>query len=174
MINIYISYTLDRWSRDLNTDFTLNNCLFGSVKLTKNAGSDKYKYSVYGIGFDSRSKISFTNESMRKNDIIFGVGMSSSVHIDNKKKDNLVLGEGPTQELDDTILAAEPLDPINFTQLNKRFVLSIYYNGRNNFLVVTAAKIYEFKAKNSEIKDHALCLDNISKDFTIGNIKKQY
>ena len=39
-INPNISYTLDQWSRDLNTDFTLGNCLFGSVKLTKNADPD--------------------------------------------------------------------------------------------------------------------------------------
>ena len=41
LINLYISYELDSWSRDLNTDFTLNNFLFGSVKSTKNAESDQ-------------------------------------------------------------------------------------------------------------------------------------
>ena len=41
LINLYISYALDSWSRDLNTDFTLNNFLFGSVKSTKNAESDQ-------------------------------------------------------------------------------------------------------------------------------------
>ena len=44
-INLYISYTLDWWSRDLTTHSILGNCLFGSVKLTKNADSDKYKCS---------------------------------------------------------------------------------------------------------------------------------
>ena len=33
-INLNISYMLNPWLRNLNTDFTLNNCLFGSVKLT--------------------------------------------------------------------------------------------------------------------------------------------
>ena len=51
---------------NLNPDFTLNNCLFGSVKLTKNADLDKYKYRGYGIGFDSRSEFSFTDGSMGK------------------------------------------------------------------------------------------------------------
>ena len=46
MINF--SYTLGPQLRNLNTDFTLGNCLFGSVKLTKNADPDKYKYSHYG------------------------------------------------------------------------------------------------------------------------------
>ena len=42
--------------------------------------------------------------------------MSSSVHIDNKGKDILILGKGPTQELDGTTFTAEPLYTINFTQ----------------------------------------------------------
>ena len=51
-------------------------------------------------------------------------------------------------------------------------VLSLHYNGRNSFLFVNATKVYQFKAKNSEIKDYALCLGNVSKDFTINNMKK--
>ena len=51
---LHISYKLNPQLRNLRRDFTLNNCLFGSVKLTKNADLDKYKYSRYGIGFDSR------------------------------------------------------------------------------------------------------------------------
>ena len=45
------------WLRNLNTDFALDNCLFGSVKLIKNADPDKHKYSGCSIGFDSRSKL---------------------------------------------------------------------------------------------------------------------
>ena len=48
-INLYISYTLTPWLRNSNADFTLNNCLFGSLKLTKNADPDEYKYSGCGI-----------------------------------------------------------------------------------------------------------------------------
>ena len=76
IINLYVSYTLDWWSRDLNTDFTLNNCLFRPVTLTKNADPDKYKYSGYGIGFDYRSEFSFTDGSFGKNVIIFAADMS--------------------------------------------------------------------------------------------------
>ena len=65
--------------------------------------------------------------------------MSSSVHIDNKNKDILILGEGPTQELDDTTLTAEAKYPINFTQPRKRFVLSLIYNGSKFF----STKIYQ-------------------------------
>ena len=109
---------------------------------------------------------------MGKNVIIFGADMSSAVHIDNKGKYILILGVEPTQGLDDTTLIAEAIYPINFTQPNKRFVLSLHYNGSNIFLFVNATKIYQFKAKNCEIKDYALCLGNISKDFTINNMEK--
>ena len=85
---------------------------------------------------------------MGRNVIIFGVDMSSSVHVDNKNKDILILGEGLIQGLDDTTLTAEAKYPINFTQPNKRFVLSVHYNGSNSFLFVNAGKIYKFKAKN--------------------------
>ena len=67
--------------------------------------------------------------------------MSSSVHFDNKNKDILIFGEGITQGLDDTALTAEAIYPINFTQPNKRFVLSLH------FLFVNATKIYQIKQK---------------------------
>ena len=91
------------------------------MKLTKNADPDKYKYSGYGIGFDSRSAFSLLDGSMGKTVIIFGVDMSSSVHIDNKGKDVLILGEGLTQGSDDTTLTAEAKYPIKLTQSNRKF-----------------------------------------------------
>ena len=71
---------------------------------------------------------------MGKNVIICGADISSYVHIDNKRKDILVIGEGTTQGLDDTTLTAEAIYPINFTQSNKRFVLNLHYNGSISFL----------------------------------------
>ena len=90
---------------------------------------------------------------MVKNVIVYGADMSSPVHIDNKSKNALILGEGATQGLDDTTLTAEAKYPINFTQPGKRFVLSIHYNGSNSYLFVNATKIYQFKAKDSKVKD---------------------
>ena len=104
--------------------------------------------------------------------IIFGADTSSSVHINNKRKDMLIFSEGPTQRLDDTILAAQAVYPIDFTHPNKRFVLNLHYNGSNNFLFVHATKIYQFEVKDSETKNYALSLGNISKAFTIHNMKK--
>ena len=73
--------------------------------------------------------------------------MNSSVHIDNKNKDILTLGEGPTQGLDDTTLTAEAKYPINLTQSGKRLVLSLHFNGSNSFLFVNATKYINSKQK---------------------------
>ena len=58
---------------------------------------------------------------MERDVIIFGVDMSSSVHVDNRNTDILILDEEPTHELDDPTLTAEAKYPINFTQPNKDF-----------------------------------------------------
>ena len=68
----------------------------------------------------------------------------------------LIVGEGPTQWLDNTTLTAEAKYPISFTQPRKRFVLSLHYNGSNSFLFVSATNVHQLKAKNWEIKDYAL------------------
>ena len=83
---------------------TLEKFLFNAVKLTKNSNIDKYKYSGYGRGFDRKGKISV---GFGRPYIIFGVDMSSSVHVDNKKKDILILGDGSTQGSYVTTLTAE-------------------------------------------------------------------
>ena len=110
---------------------------------------------------------------MGKNAIIFGADMSSSEHIGNQNKYILILGEGSTQRLDDTTLTAEAKCPISCTESNKRFLLRLHYNGSDSFLFVDATKIYQFKAKDSEIKNYPLGLGNISKDFTIDSLKKK-
>ena len=96
MVNIYIVYQLAA-SSSHDSDPTIKNCLFGAVTLTKNADIEKYRYSGYGIGFDRRSSFSFPSSGFGQNVLIFGADISTSIHIDNKKKDILVLGRGPTQ-----------------------------------------------------------------------------
>ena len=94
-MQIYISYKIDTWSRHLSTDLTLDNYLFGAVKLTKNADPDKYRYSGYCIGFNTHSQFLWSYSSWGKN-IISGIDMSSSVHVKIIKKVSLVLGKGST------------------------------------------------------------------------------
>ena len=74
-----------------DNDPTLKNCLFGAVTLSINADIDKYGYSGYGIEFDRRSRFSFSGGGFGQNVLIFRADMSSSAHINNKKKDILVL-----------------------------------------------------------------------------------
>ena len=80
--------------------------------------------------------------------LIFGVDMSFSAHIDNKKKDILVLGIGPTQGLEHT-LTAEKMYSINFTVTNKK----LHYNGANSYLFGNGTEIYKFKSIQSNVEN---------------------
>ena len=68
--------------------------------------------------------------------------MSLVVHIDNENKNMLVLDEWSTQGLDDTTLTAEAKYPVNFTQPNKIFLLSLHYNGGNSFFYLLILQKY--------------------------------
>ena len=105
---------------------------------------------------------------MGKNVIIFGADMRWNVNIADKNKDVSILGQGPIQGLDEAILNAEAIYPVNFTQPKE--IVSCY-NASNSFIFVNATKIYQFKEKNSKIKNYTLCLVNILKDFT-NNVKQ--
>ena len=61
---------------------------------------------------------------------------------------------------------------INFTITKKKFCLSLHYNGANSYLFVNGTKIIKFKAQDSEIVATPLCLGNISKDWSVDNMKK--
>ena len=138
--------------------------MFGPVQLTKHVEVDLYKYSGYGIRFDRRGFYSIGDE-VGRNVISFGVDMSSSPHFDNKKKDILIIRKGPTQGL-------EKLYSINFTKENIKFCLSLHYNGANSYLFVNGTEIIKFKAKDSEIAAYPLDIGNISKDWSVNNMKK--
>ena len=128
--------------------------------MTKTADVNKYKYSGsgYGIAFDRTSSFSFSGGGNRQNVIIFGVDMNSSVHVDNKGKDILILGKGPTQGLGEHSLTAEKMYSINFSKDNIKFCLSLHYNGANSYLFVNGTEIIKFKAKDSGIVATLLCL----------------
>ena len=75
----------------------MENCLFGAVSVTKNADIDEYKYFGCGIVFDTHGFFSHPSGGTVRNVIIFRVNMSSSMKIDNRKKDILILGKDLTQ-----------------------------------------------------------------------------
>ena len=86
-----------------------------------------------------------------------------------RKKDIFALVKGPTQGIDYTTLTAKAQYSINFSRSNRKFHLSLHYDGSNSFLFVNATKIYQFKANDSKCP---LWLGNISKDFASINMKK--
>ena len=92
--------------------------------------------------------------------------MSSSPHIDNKGKDILILGKGPTQGLGEHFITEEKMYSINFTVTTKNFCLSLHYNGVTSYLFVNGTEIIKFKAKDSETVATTLCLGNITKEFS--------
>ena len=139
--------------------------------MTKISDINKYKYSGYGIGFDRRGSYSHPSGGTGRNVIIFGVDMSSSTKIDSRKKYILILDTDPTQGLEHTI-PAEKMYSINFTENNKKLCLSLHYNGAKCFLSVNGREIYKFKAKDYKILATPLCLGNISKDWSVDNMKK--
>ena len=98
--------------------------------------------------------------------------MNSSIHINNKKKDILILGKGPTQGLDEHSLTAEKMYSINFNVWNKKLCLSLHYIGANSYFSVNGTEIYKFNAKDSNIVPSPICLGNISKDCSTDNMKK--
>ena len=110
IVNINIVYEIIRIANingNRNSNLTVQNALIGAVTLTKNANVNKYKYSGYGIAFDGTSSFSFPAGGYGQNIIIFGVDMNSSIHVDNKGKDILILGKGPTQGLGEHSLTGE-------------------------------------------------------------------
>ena len=171
MVNVYIVYEISK-NYNISNYPTLEKCLFGGVSLTKHVDINQYKYSGYGIGFDRKGEFSFGSNGFGRNVIIFRADMSSSVHANKKTKSILVLGKDFIQGLDNTTIYTEKLYSINFTKANTKFCLSLHYNGANNYLLVNGTETHKFKAKDSEIVVTPLCLGNISKDFSVDNMKK--
>ena len=143
-INIYCVYELDSIASSRDTSFTIQNALFGAMQITKNAtDSDKNNYKGYGICFDERSQFGHTitengviYTSNGRNVLIFGVGMSFSVHATNKANHIYLMGDGLTQGINDTTIYAEKKYFKNFTEPNVKFVLSLHYNSNDSYLLM--------------------------------------
>ena len=171
IINIYIVYKLQKRNNN-NADMTLENSLFGTAKITKNVDTRKYQYSGYGISFNSGGSFSFGNNLNAKNVIIFGCEMSFSSHKTYQANNVYILGKGFVQGINGTTLYAEKMCKTDFTEQNKKFVLSLHYNGDNSYLFANGVEQLRFKTKNSEIVRNLLCLGNISTEFSTTNMQK--
>ena len=106
-----------------------------------------------------------------RNVIIFGVDMSSSVHVDNNRKEILILGKDPTQGLSEHSLITEKMYSVNATNHRKKYCLSLHYNGAESYLFVNGTEIIKFKAKDSKIVATLLCLRVISKYWSVDSMK---
>ena len=92
IVNIYTAYEISS-TLTSQSSFTLKNSLFGAIKITKNADTSKYKYSGYGIGFDSKGSFFHVDGTYDVNVILFGADLSSSTHANNRANNILVLGK---------------------------------------------------------------------------------
>ena len=161
VLNICIIYDLD--STLNNFDPNLENCLFGSVKITKSSNINKYVYNVYGLAFYSKNVFKYSDGSFRNNAIIFGVNGSENV---------LVLGKGIVKINNKTVNATKMYET-NISRTKVKRVLYLHYNKQNSYIFANGNKITDFTAKDSEINSESICLGNISQDFSESNTKNR-
>ena len=162
IVNIYIVYLIDPISNSRNTNYTVQNALFGGVKITKDAtDTSKHKYEEYGICFDEGGMFNMGNINNGRNVLIFGVHENSAIHSNNKANNIFIMGDGFVQGINDTTLYAEKIYSQSFTAVNQKFVLSLNYNGDNSYLFVNGKQELKFKAKDDQIVKEILCLGNI-------------
>ena len=167
-IDIYFVYSLDTISNTRNTDFTARNRLFDAVKITRKRNTSIFKYVGYGIFFDEGSNFSFGNRINTKNVIILGCAATNSLHANNKKNNIIVLGKDFIQGLatdgSRNTIYADKIYMTNMTEPNKRFVLSLHYNGNNSYLFVNGKEELQFKSQSftGAMKSQLFCVGKFS------------
>ena len=172
IINIYCVYKLDPISSSKDNTFTVQNALFRSVQITKNADTSKYKYKGYGICFDEGGTFGIGNINNGRNALIFGVHESSLVHVNNKANNIFIMGDGFVQGINDMTLYAEKIYSQNFTQPNKTFVLSLHYNDNDSHLFINGKQELKFKSKSDKLIKEKLCIGNLSSQWTTSDSEK--
>ena len=106
-INIYSVYKLDPIASTRDTSYTIQNVLFGAMKITKNATDyDKNNYKGYGTCFDERSQFGHTitenghaHTTNGRNVLIFAADMIFSAHATNRGNHIYLMSEGLTKVL---------------------------------------------------------------------------
>ena len=172
VINIYCVYQIEPISLARDTTFTVQNALFGAMKITKNADTSKYKYKGYGNCFDEGGLFSIGNINNGRNVIIFGVHEDSVIHKNNKANNIFIIGDGFAQGINDTTLYADKMYSQNFTQPSTKFVLSLHYNGGDSYLFVNGKQELKFKAKTESLVREKLCIGNISDKWSTSESEK--
>ena len=145
IVNIHIVYLIDPISNSRNTDYTVQNALFGGVKITKNAtDTSKHKFEGYGICFDEGGTFSKGGINNGRNALIFGVHENSLVHANNKANNIYVMGD----------------------------LSYLIDNSDNSYLFVKGKRELKFKTKDDQLVKEILCLGNNSDDWTAANAQK--
>ena len=179
VINIYCVYKIGPIASTRDDTFTVQNALFGAMEIAKNADTSKYNYKWYGISFDEGGTFghtiregNFDHTTNARNVLIFGAGMSFSVHATNRANNIYVKGEAFVQGINDTTIYAEKKFYKNFTDLGKKFVLSLHYNGDNSYLFANGRQELKFKAKTDQLVKEKLCIGNLSDQWTASESEK--
>ena len=176
VINIYCVYKIASTRDDT---FTVQNTLFGAMEITKNADTSKHNYKGYGICFDEGGTFghtireeNFDHTTNARKVLILGADMSFSTHKTNKANNIYVMGELFVQGIHDTTLYAEKKFYRNFIDPGKKFLLSLHYNGDNNYLFVSGRQELKFKAKTDQLVKEKLCIGNLSDQWTASESEK--
>ena len=106
ILYLFIVYELNNCLCNPSNNFPIKNCLFGTAKLAKNAMESELIHNDWVILFDGEGSWGFGN-GFANNVVIFGVHHSLSSHTNNSKNDILVLGERPTDGINDNTSVAE-------------------------------------------------------------------
>ena len=117
--HVYIVYELDTWPRNPTNIFPLKSCWFDRVKLVRNAIKSEFIDNGSGIAFGGEFPCSFDND-LERNVVIFGIVNSLLSHTDKQKNNSLVLGEGPTDSINDSTDVAKKKFSINFSKANTK------------------------------------------------------
>ena len=172
-VSIYVVYKLGPIRSTRNIDYTIQNALFGAMKITKNTDSSKNNFTGYGICFNEGGQFghtvkqgNFNHTTNAKNVIIFGVDMSSIVYATNRANNIYVMGNDIILGINNTTIYAEKPFHNNFTEFGVKFVLSLHYNGDNSYLFANGRQELKFKAKDDQIISEKLCLANLSSEWT--------
>ena len=179
VVNIYCVYKLYPIASSRDTTFTIQNSLFEAMQITKDTDTSKYNYKGYGICFDEGGTFGHTiteggraHTTNTRNVLIFGADMSFSVHATNTANHIYVMGTEFVQDINDATIYAEKNFCRDFTDLGKKFMLSVHYNGDDSYLFVNGRQELKFKAKTDQLVKEKLCIGNLSDQWTTSESEK--
>ena len=165
IINIYYVYELKEITSSRNNEFTIQNALFGIVKITKNTDTSKNKYEGHGTCFDGSKAFIHTRKegnsrysTLARNVIILGADMSFSKHTNNKANNIYLMGRDHIRKINDTTIYAEKNFHTNFTRTEKKIVLSLHYYNDDSYLFVNGRQELQFKTKDNQMSIEKNCV----------------